>query len=164
MSNNLKRKINKVWAREGFFSEVDERRLRACNIIVYDCLNESTDVNDLEALIFILLIFVGNTDFLLAVSARRFGKARGEGNAQPLKASFSSDFDAFYVLRNKSKLSKYKLLIKNDLTSLQLNYLKELNEEIVKLATKGEVNLKIKYVRGIPSILKSKNETKKKNE
>ena len=145
---------------EGFFSEVEERRLRARNVIIYDFFNENEDVDDFVTL---NSIFSCVKKFPLAISARRFGKARDDDGAQPIKVTFSNDFDALFVIRNKSKLGKSKQLFKNDLTQLQLNHLKELNEEIDKRVGKGEKNLKIRYVKGVPTIIKVKKASVKRN-
>ena len=145
--------------KEDFFYELEDRRSRERNIIVYDFNNESETESDLDSL---NAIFSKIKNFPSATSAHRFGTARDDG-VEPLKVTFSSDSDALFVLRNKSKLSKLKLLIKNDLTPTQLNYFKELNIELDKRVEEGEKNLRIRYVEGIPTIIDTKKVNAKKN-
>ena len=144
--------------KEGFFSEVEERRIHARNVIIYDFFNESEGVDDLETL---NSIFTSVKEFPLVISTRRFEKAREDDGAQLIKVTFLTDSNVLFVLCNKSKLGKTKLLIKNYLTPSQLNHLKELIEEIDKRVGKVEKNLKIRYIKSFSTIIKVKKKSEK---
>lgn len=79
------------------------------------------------------------------------------GKNRPLKVCFESTTIPKQLLRNKSKLpNNFRLYA--DQTPSQKNYLKRLSEELQKRKENGETDLTIKYIQGVPKIIKSKNE------
>ena len=139
--------------KEEFFVEIEERRKRASNIIVYDLPKDPDGACDLDV---INVIFKKVPDFPVAISAHRFGVARDD-KPEPLKVSFASSDDALQVLKNKDKLIAHtEILVKNDLTPTQLSFLKFVQQELSTRIKNGEKNITIKFVKGIPRIVLTK--------
>ena len=127
--------------KKDLLTELEERRVRAHNVITFGL---QQDLN-------------GKSD---ADSTRRIGKSR-DNEPVPLKVPFASRNDALFVLRNKEKLSKYKLSVKNDKMPSQQEYIKSLQSELDTRIASGEKDLRIKYEKGVPRIVKAENQTKK---
>ena len=139
--------------KEEIFTEIENRRLKSMNVIVYNfavCpanLNDLTTIND-------ILGEIENCP--KAIYASRFGKSRDK-NPKPLKISFNSKRDALIVLRLKNKLeSDYGISVKNDLTPAQLNFRKDIYAELEKRLAEGEKDLKIHFYNGTPKIIVAK--------
>lgn len=157
-SKNVNR--NPTVDKEDLFTEIEERRIRSKNIIVYGLANESEECDDL---LLINDIFKQISDFPMAVSTRKIGVSRGNGTI-PVKVTFQNDTDSRYILKFKNKLGKFKISVKNDLTPEQQRYLKNLSQELNNRIERGEKNLTIKYIKGNPKIvMKNAPNSNKKN-
>lgn len=77
------------------------------------------------------------------------------GKMRPIKVCFETDIAPKHILRNKSMLKNDKLRIYSDQTPLQRQHMTELRKELSKRIENGETNLKIKYFKGTPKIIKS---------
>lgn len=155
--------VNKISTvdKEDLYAELDDRRTRAKNIIIYGLPNRSDESNDLE---FVNDILEQISDFPLAKSARKIGSSR-DRNTVPIKLTFESESDARHVLKFKNKLGKFKITAKNDLTSEQQKYIKHLSQELDLRIKNGEKDLTIRYIKGTPKIVPKINSyaNKKKN-
>ena len=143
-----------VTDKEDLLSEIENRHTRASNIIVFNLPKAVKGKTDLESL---NKVFGEIKDFPCAISAGRITPKPRDNRPLPLKVSFASKSDALMVLRNKDKLIKYKLTVKNDITPQQQNYLKSLQSELDLRIENGEKNLTIKYKKGIPKIVQIEN-------
>jgi hypothetical protein len=65
------------------------------------------------------------------------------------------------MLRNKKKC-KNDIKLRNDLTKIQRDYLTKILNELNDRKSIGEVNLSLKYDRGIPSIVSFNDKSDKK--
>lgn len=83
----------------------------------------------------------------------RLGKYIPNKN-RALKVCFESPDTTKYILRNKSKHSLSQVNIYSDQTPLQQQYLKQLSSELQRRQQNGEADLIIKYIGGIPKIIK----------
>ena len=142
--------------KEDLLTELDERRTRAHNVITFGLQQDLNGKSDTDL---INEIFAEITDFPRAITATRIGKPR-DNEPMPLKVTFDSHSDALFVLRNKEKLNKHKLSVRNDKTPNQQNYMKSLQSELSARTNNGEKDLRIKYEKGVPHIVKA---TKKRN-
>ena len=147
--------------------EINDKRTRAFNVIAFGLqhnLNGKCDtdlINEIFADITDLIneIFADITDFPRAILTARINKPC-DNEPLPLRVTFNSHSDALFVLRNKEKLSKHKLSVRNDKTPNQQNYIKSLQSELSTRTNNGEKDLRIKYKKEVPCIVKV---TKKRN-
>lgn len=86
----------------------------------------------------------------------RLGKYKPEEqtNGRLIKVCFTTSDPVRILLRNRSKLSDNVRLF-SDQTPSQKLYLKRLKNELSDREKAGESNLTIKYIKGIPKIIKS---------
>ena len=70
---------------------------------------------------------------------------------RPLKVICKDSEDALDILRNRSKC-KNNVKINNDLTLMQREKLKRVKTELIERKSNGEMNLTLKYIRGVPTI------------
>jgi hypothetical protein len=96
-----------------------------------------------------------------AANVVRLGKSSGRKPA-PLKLRLNHSDSARSCLRKQSVLlgkDVYaKIVIREDRTPRQMQYLKSLREELNQRINSGETNLTIKYINRVPQII-----TKQKN-
>jgi phenylalanyl-tRNA synthetase alpha subunit len=145
--------------RETIIEESVERSVRACNVISYN-VKKDPHVEDVEIANDILNVI----DTSLAVSPEnvvRLGKSSGRKPA-PLKLRLNNSDSARACLRKQSVLlgkDVYaKIVIREDRTPRQMQYLKSLREELNQRINSGETNLTIKYINRVPQkITKQKN-------
>lgn len=78
-----------------------------------------------------------------------------EGRCRPIKICFDSDEIPKIILRKKKSFKLGNTRIFSDKTKQQQTYIQNLNKELEQRVKNGEENLKIKYVKGIPKIVKS---------
>lgn len=136
------------------FAEFQERHQRKNNIIITGIPESETsnqyDDNKNAVMEIIQTVYKDCPD---PIKIFRLGKYDST-KTRPVKVRFESDQIAFNVLRNKSKIAT-AVKIYSDKTPYEQKYLKELKEELQIRKEKGEENLIIKYVKGIPKIIKS---------
>lgn len=132
--------------------ELRERCRRAANVILVG-LAEITEGTDELVGVNTLLSSLG-----LGVEARqavRLGGNRGN-RARPLKLVFESEREVFLIFKNKRLFASKNLIVKNDQTPREREYLAELRGELQRRIDEGESNLTIRYVNHTPAIV-SKN-------
>uniref|UniRef100_A0A1Y1M4J9 PHD-type domain-containing protein n=1 Tax=Photinus pyralis TaxID=7054 RepID=A0A1Y1M4J9_PHOPY len=140
---------------EVIISEISERQKRSNNIIIFK-LKESNE--DMKTVIDIIKNIAPNvaTD---EITINRLGK-KHDNSPAPLKVKLGSRDDVFAILKNKRKLRETHptISIGTDQTKLQQEYFKRIKGELERRKDTGETNLFIKYINGVPTITKSKNE------
>lgn len=139
---------------ETIINEINERQKRANNIIIYK-LQETQD-DDTETIKGIVKDIAPEVN-LNNVKTYRLGKKTN--TPRPVKVVFDSKEDALIVVKNKSKLKnlKYDVNINMDQTKMQLDYYKSIKSELEARKARGENNLYIRYMNGIPTINCTKN-------
>lgn len=152
---------------EQVVSEAVERLNRSSNIIISSVpeivgtLEERIE-HDNQLVKDILGNIVDNNYTISPLKLMRLGKPI-QNKPRLLKVILSSPSIAKHILRNKIKLTgtKYKnISIRNDKTPKQIEYLRYIQNELKQREENGELNLKIKYIKNIPEIVKidSKNQ------
>lgn len=136
--------------------EIEERQARAKNVIVFNLPeptgtdNNTKETQDIESLKNIMNPLI----HFAPLKVIRLGKI---GNKpRPVKIVFAEKKEAIDILRVARAVDTGVLRFKNDLTIMQRNHLKKLNEELMRRKSKGEKDCIIKYINGQPSIVKSK--------
>ena len=144
-------------------NEVQDRIARSKNVILYNVPEPvSHDTNtriqqDRDTISTIL-----NDDLKVNVEfsrAIRLGR-RGDGlRPRPLKIICNEAYAAVEILKKRS-LCKNGVKINNDLTPLQRENMRKIRDELNERKTKGETDITIKYVRGVPQIVALNNKSK----
>lgn len=151
---------------EGIIQEIGERERRKNNIIVFGCeetVSESrTEQSEVDvSLIADICSTIGLVDDNMKVS--RLGKydPSQTNRKRPIKVTFSSELSVALVFRNLAKVRgnpKFSALsIFRDRTPMQIQLHKEIKAELNERLNNGETDLKIKYTRGIPTVVRSLN-------
>lgn len=93
----------------------------------------------------------------------RLGKYDGK-KTRPVKVCFSTSGTAKVILKNKLNCKDKNIKIYSDQTPNQKLDMENLREELRQRKEKGENDLIIKYIKGVPKIIKPqpKNETLEK--
>lgn len=142
-------------------AELSERERRACNILITGSqesdaqdvqLRQKHDESVVNEIIGKLSDDICPNDVLKII---RLGK-RETGKNRMLKVVFKSRRVAVKALSNKQKLPK-PLRMYNDQTPKQREALQALRAELLARQEKGETDITIKYVKGVPKIIKLKN-------
>lgn len=139
---------------DSFLSEIEDRKQRAKNIMVYNIPEQSggNDLNKADSDKEVTKEIIATVSEVSKIKkVIRVGKT-GE-KPRPLKVILDNPQTALLVLRNKSKISHPSAKISADLTLNQRNHLKKLRNQLEKRISDGEANLTIKYVRGVPKIV-----------
>jgi hypothetical protein len=157
--NSMKTSFDERFAQLETLIGSNTRSVRACNVILYN-VKKDPHVEDVGIANDILKVI--NTS--LAVSPEnvvRLGKSSGRKPA-PLKLRLNNSDSARSCLRKQSVLlgkDVYaKIVIREDKTPRQMQYLKSLREELNQRINSGVTNLTIKYINRVPQII-----TKQKN-
>lgn len=142
---------------EEMFSEIHERHARSKNIIIAGIPEASMSVrdkqdNDKREVVKILKMINSNCPEPLTIY--RLGKQRS-GKSRNIKICLPSETAARDILRNKSNLKTDSIKIFSDQTPYQRNYFKTLQEELKTRIDNGETSIRIKYIKGIPKIIKT---------
>ncbi|XP_050307524.1 uncharacterized protein LOC126744208 [Anthonomus grandis grandis] len=127
-----------------------ERQKRNCNLMLFNLKSESSEDPTFTADISTLLNDVCGRNIPIS-KASRFGKPNCNG-CRPVKITLVNHGDVGFLLKNRSKFSGKKIYIESDLTPAQLEHLNKIKEELRLRRDRGEDNLFIKYINGIPSI------------
>lgn len=148
---------------ERIVQEVAEREKRKTNVIIYG-VDESSqsasrrDQHELDvASVADILTFLGASSD--GISPTRLGKydSSREISKRPIKVTLSTESAVTSVLRNCRNLKNYRLphiAISRDKTPMQAELYRRVRAEMQQRLSAGETNLRIKYVSGIPTIMK----------
>lgn len=151
---NEKKKDNEICGAEMIINEIAERQKRDRNIIVYKMEESNDDVSKVTDIIKRIAPKVETTN----LKAFRLGRSQ-TNKFRPLKVQLSSREDVFSILKNKAKLRELNInvIISTDQTKMQQDYYRKIKSELDGRKDNGEENIYIKYINGIPTIVKSKN-------
>jgi hypothetical protein len=169
--NALKNRENHPSSVESIAGELAERQRRSRNIIIYnlpECTSKTlaTKVEHDTNLVSILVDAFCNSDPNTSFKCHRIGKASAN-KTRPLRVvfrnqdsviNFSSNFDQTAVRTMDAKLRE--VTFSRDRTPAERKHLNELRVLLKQRIDGGEENITIKFVNGVPSIVKktSKND------
>lgn len=147
-----------IQTQEKLMIELNERNMR-CNNIVISGLAETMSINpeerrEYDKSAFLSIIKPIYTDCPEPEKIFRVGKYI-PGKTRLLKVCFKSREIAKYILRNKQNIKESNIKIFSDQTPQQQAYIKALKEEMESRSKNGELNLGIKYFKGVPKIITS---------
>lgn len=141
---------------EALIFELEERQRRSNNIIVVG-ISEITEKNlklrqEYDLLEIMKILKNIYEDCPCPVKTMRLGKYT-YGIDRPIRVSFESTDTIKLILRNKFKLTG-EVRVYADQTPSQRSYLKSVKDELLRRERDGESDLIIKYVKGLPRIVK----------
>ncbi|KAG5879394.1 hypothetical protein JTB14_016739 [Gonioctena quinquepunctata] len=134
---------------ETFIMQYNERKQRESNLMVYN-IPESTESEDLTK---IKETFAQFHDVVIK-KVFRLGKQVNGRRPRPIKEAMDNPSAALEILRNKNKLPLDQVKVGPDLTIKQREHPNELRRDLLQRTEKGEQDLTIKYVNGVPMIVK----------
>uniref|UniRef100_A0A8D8U590 Uncharacterized protein n=1 Tax=Cacopsylla melanoneura TaxID=428564 RepID=A0A8D8U590_9HEMI len=141
---------------DSMISEMEERRLRAKNVIMYDIPESDNDNKDVrinhDTSEVTNIVQSMNVNINRFSKVRRLGKKTQGSNPRPIMVTLENAASAISILK-KARANKISF-IKNDLTPIQREKLKQLKEKLKTKLEGGETDWTIKYVRGIPQLWK----------
>jgi hypothetical protein len=134
--------------------EINDRMNRAKNIILFGVeeLEGAAQVERIKHdMAEVSKLINGIDENFVGESMRciRLGREVGD-RPRPLKVFLSSQEQVLNVLRNKRRLGDVR--VANDLTAMQRDFLKQLNNELAERKRKGENDIFIRYLNGQPVI------------
>jgi len=154
---------NNSFDNEFIINEINDRNSRATNLIFYnieECdSNQSVDriahdINQINNTI----KSIGVDSEIVPLKVIRLGRYQS-GKLRPIKAVFSTSTNTFDILKNKRKLSLHvppsRINISSDRTLLQRDSMKKLRDELAARSSNGETGLIIKFIKGVPRIVKN---------
>lgn len=153
---------------EEVIQEINDRNDRKCNLIIYG-LPEASNLNNgdngsqnsltaqVEDITRFLAPAIDSSNFVDGpIRLGRYDPSKP--NPRPIKVKLSSEKVLISVLRNAKNLRGSRLghvKISNDRTPKQMEYYRKLKAVLDDRKTKGENNIEIKYIRGVPKIVSS---------
>lgn len=144
-------KLKNMDLEEKVVSELIERQKRANNIMIFN-LPEDGPNDDMKKTKEILKEIVKEDVVINKVT--RIGK-RNKNGSRALKVVLSNGTDANKVIKgNKHVLKNKKIFIQADLTPYQTESFNRLKKELNERKSKGENDIALKYVKGVPQIVK----------
>lgn len=147
---------------ERIITEIKQRELRSKNIILRN-MQENNDANDLETVKNILSqIPIDNIE---NIKVQRLGK-KTDDKVRPLKLKMQSAHDVAKVFKDIKKLKGHlpdNVFITNDSTPSQTKYYFNIKDQLKERIAKGEKDIKLQTIKGIPTIVKKQNDDTSKN-
>lgn len=144
---------------ESMLIELHERNVRSNNLMVYNVseskannLDDKVKEDKLVVAEVLKKLDIQNDDEHL-LKVIRVGKVGGN-RPRPLKAVFSNSQIVRQALKSKAKLYSTDFRISQDQTRMQQDQFRSARAELKDREDKGEQNLTIKYIKGIPKIVK----------
>lgn len=151
---------------EEIISEMMERSKRSQNVIIFGCVEEGTCRREQESrdvdMVQDILREVNLTE--QSVNPVRLGKydPTRENRSRPIKLRLTSPDCVSHIMRRFKKLKsqpRFSMLsVVPDRTPQQRSLYRQIRQELDRRLNDGEVDLKIKHVRGVPTIVSSKSE------
>lgn len=149
-----KENVNSI-SSEQLITETEERKRRAKNLIIYN-IDESNDTHATSRLeddknkVIRAIAQICTID-TSRITAYRIGKFDAN-KKRPIKAILDSEENVITVLKNKNKIDS-GIKFASDKTKMQQKYLHDLIAKLDAMKTQGTTNKKIKYVKGVPTIV-----------
>lgn len=141
---------------DGMVVEMNDRQRKLNNVMLYNLVNqnniEDSEHDFKEAAEIVKEV---TKQDLKITKVLRVGKKNKNG-AQALRVIFSNAEDALRVIRSKRFIDKSrKVFIGADLTTRQIEQVKGLKKEVEERRKKGEENVRLMYVKGVPQVSKN---------
>lgn len=153
---------------EPAIAEMQERERRACNLLLFgfkESKEENREKRQAEERQAVTTL-IGHLSERLPVEhikLHRLGRF-SKDKVRPVRVIFPSKEEALRVLRARKNLPQQDVYIKYDQTPSQREFLRGLVAELKRRQQCGEENLRIKYIGGIPRIIRQRaTETAPKN-
>lgn len=144
---------------EPAIAEIYERESRMSNILIFGVPEPHKEPREIrqgrekEAVIHHLKLCNGDAK-LANIRFHRIGRY-SEAGTRPIKVMFPSREEAQQILRYRNNMPRETgVYIKHDLTKLQREALKKLIATLEDRKSKGESNIGIRYLSGVPRIVK----------
>ncbi|VVC44102.1 Hypothetical protein CINCED_3A014587 [Cinara cedri] len=160
-SSNTK---SSILINDNLISEMIDRQSRRNNVLFFnlpEALNDLTNASSDSTFIQNILDFLNLKS--KSNSVTRLGKPSSSNTTKPrpVKLRFSDQKDIFELFSYQNKLksnSTWKdLRFSSDRTKQQQEYMSHLRQELLNRQSNGEQDLIIKYIKGTPKIINSKN-------
>lgn len=151
---------------EKIIHEISEREKRKNNIVVFGYKEATSSSRNEQSkldneLVDEICLDLGITD--ANIKTFRLGKydPTQSERKRPIKVAFSSESSVITVMRNLAKLKDNprftNMFIFRDRTPMQIQLHNEVKAELSARLNNGEADIKIKYIKGIPSIVSTLN-------
>lgn len=139
---------------DAMYNEIKDRLVREKNFIMYNA-PDSIDANSTDKVF--LQQLLANSNLQIPFDTENFktvrlGKKYKEGEIRPVKISMDNAEYVHWFYHNKNRIFDDTINIKGDSTKAQQEQYKKLKAELVKRINEGETGLKIKNIKGIPTI------------
>lgn len=132
---------NEMW------QELQERQIKSKNIMLFNVPENGDDKSDIAAIFGVLCNNPPAT-----VQFSRVGKKNSKG-ARALKITLNSHEDTLVLMRCRRKLKGKNIYLNLDLTRKQQEIDKRVWTEFRDRTSKGENDIQVKYIRGVPKIV-----------
>lgn len=143
-------------SQEVVIQESTRRLSRLSNVIFHNVEETGDPTDDLQ----LATELLSDTECSNSVSeVLRLGNEISDNKPRPLKVCMTNPRKALWLLKNKTTvaaLTSKNITVSDDKTEQQRNNLSKLREELNDRIAEGERNLTIKYIQGIPSIVKNR--------
>lgn len=140
---------------DSVMEEMYGRQKRASNIMIFNLPEESTVAAEMNSIQEVISDTVSGPVSIL--SATRVGKRNKNGN-RALKVTLSNSEIVMNIVKNRSKIKRdRKVFVNVDLTPLQRDKYRNLEDQMKQRISNGEKDLVIKYIHGVPQIINKKN-------
>lgn len=150
---------------EGIMTEIEERKKRSNNLIFFNIpevaasTTEHKIIKDTSTVRNILTKIIPNSDISIQ-KVIRIGKVTNK--PRPVRVVMQDPMIIKQVLRNRNLNPEPAIKISADLTIAQRKFLNDVRKQLEERKAKGEADITIKYVQGVPKIV-STNINKRKN-
>lgn len=147
---------------EEIVAEAKERIIRSKNVIVRGLKEQNGSASerkeaDIAAVNNIIRLANEGGPSVTPLSVIRLGRVERARGPRPIKVAFSSEREAYRILKGKSHIVGKDGLdgvrLQDDKTPQEVRYLDGLRGELERRKEAGEVNLTIKYQNHVPTIV-----------
>lgn len=143
---------------EEILAELNDQNMRKKNILIAGIPEpQSTDAKERATLDKNKIIEIIKTSLNDCPEPKRnvrIGRYK-PGTNRPIKVTFDSEEIVKQIQRHKGTIKDSEIKIFADQTPFQQNQLKHLKEELKHRTEQGEENLRIKYIKNVPKIVKT---------
>lgn len=155
--------IDELYTIEKSVRELEDRNKRKCNLIIYgipeNAVNDDSNRSDDENAVKDAIRFLLPDHAVNSLHPKRLGKYdRGKRTPRPLKITLENEKAVFDAIKKGSDLKKHTVFsgiyISSDKTILQRTLYRMVKEDLQKRTADGEEGLKIRYISGIPTIVR----------
>lgn len=152
---------------EKIISEINDRQKRKCNLMFFGVAETSGATKDERAanekqLVVDVVKFLTptiRTDFTRITRLGKYDSNRR--SARPIKVTLDSEDLVHQIIKNSRRLRESQsyrhINVSVDRTPTQNEYYRGVRQELKDRTDGGETGLRIKYVRGLPTIVNSEN-------